>query len=318
MITVLKAFSQLAFVCAFCVNINGDVNLSLSKTSELRRSHFESSTMVIAPSETQDGVRKLPIAEKQARLISQQGRLQGVSISGELQPSHALKDLVASVAENKSVIWISPSRCSKREAEIHNITKEKSSDSVEHHILKVAAPSIDVEADTTTELQLQWALMRRGIAYDQCGLINWNTHQRWVQQLLNLLSKNTLDGDSKNRTDQVVRADRELFTLMAETLQITGEKLTDTPPPIDVCMQKLSTDPRVTMHLLPLPKALKATTDDPGVALQRSTPIVDPPVRSPKVKPRSLQLKPRICVRMNSKITRAKIVMAATSARVTT
>ena len=193
----LKNFSQLAFVCgvpqsppskleftAFCVNINGGVNLSLSKTSEVRRLHFESSTMVVAhpksqvSSETQDGVRKLPIAEKQARLISQQGRLQGVAISGELQPSHALIDLVASVVENNSVIWISPSRCSKREAEIQNITKEKSSTVYcQHHVLKVAAPSIDVEADTTTELQLQWALMRRGIAFDQCGLINWNTHQ---------------------------------------------------------------------------------------------------------------------------------------------
>ena len=142
----LNFFSQLAFVCevpqsppsklefiAFCVNINGGVNLSLSKTSEVRRLHFESSTMVVAhlksqvSSETQDGVRKLPIAEKQARWISQQGRLQGVAISGLLQPSHALIDLVASVVENNSVIWISPSRCSKREAEIQNITKEKSS-----------------------------------------------------------------------------------------------------------------------------------------------------------------------------------------------
>ncbi len=144
----LQKFSQLAFVCgipqspsskleftAFCVNINGGVNLSLLKTSEVRRLHFESSTMVVAnlksqvSSETQDGVRKLPIAEKQARLISisQQSRLQGVAISGELKPSHACIDLVASVVENHSVIWISPSRCSKREGEIQNITKEKSS-----------------------------------------------------------------------------------------------------------------------------------------------------------------------------------------------
>ncbi len=126
--------------------------------------------------------------------------------------------------------------------------------------------------------------MRPGIAYDQCGSINWNTHQRWVQQLLNLSSKNTPDGYSKIRTDQLVRADRELFTLMAETLQISGEELTDTPPPMDVCMQKLSTDVRVTMHLLPLPKALKATSDDSGAALRRSTPTADPPVRNPKVK----------------------------------
>lgn len=164
--------------------------------------------------ETQDGVRKLPLAEKQARLISQQNRLQGVSISGELQPSRNLIDLVASMAENDSVVWNSPSRCSKREAEIQHRTKEKSSTvSVEHHVLKVAAPSIEVDADTTTELPLQWALMRRGIAFDQCALIQRNTHQRWVQQLLNLLSKNAPEGYAKIRTDQLIRADRELFII---------------------------------------------------------------------------------------------------------
>ena len=39
-------------------------------------------------------VRKLPMAERAARLSEQQRRLTGVAISGELQPSYALIDKV--------------------------------------------------------------------------------------------------------------------------------------------------------------------------------------------------------------------------------
>ena len=110
-----------------------------------------------------DGVKKLPQAEKQARLIQQQGRLTGLSITGELQPSHALIDIVASMLETNSVVWVAPSKCSKREAELQLLTKEKSQViSLEQQTLKVTAAEVALKADTSTELQLQWSLQRRG------------------------------------------------------------------------------------------------------------------------------------------------------------
>ena len=63
--------------------------MSLARTSEVRRLHFESSTMVIAHlktqvlSESHDGIRKFAIAEKQARFIAQQNRLRGVEGLGQ-------------------------------------------------------------------------------------------------------------------------------------------------------------------------------------------------------------------------------------------
>lgn len=139
----LKTMSQLAFVCGtpqsppsetefatFCTELNNGIALSMSQFAEVRRLHFESSTMVVAHLKTQvsmdgcpDAVRKLPVAEKQARLIAKQARLRGVKITGELQPSYMLIDLVASMVESKSVIWICPSRCSKQEMEIHHTMK---------------------------------------------------------------------------------------------------------------------------------------------------------------------------------------------------
>ena len=46
-----------------------------------------------------DGTRKLPVAEKAARLKDQELRLPGVRIRGELQPSYALVDMMAQMKE---------------------------------------------------------------------------------------------------------------------------------------------------------------------------------------------------------------------------
>ena len=180
-----------------------------------------------------------------------QKRLVGVSIAGELQPSHALVDLVNSMCDSNNVVWIPPSKCSKRETEITMATKEKSSMvSIEQELLKVSAAEPDIKTDTSTDLQWQWAMMRRGIAMDQCGLISWDTHQLWTQQLLSMLTKEVPTGYAR-LTLELVRADKELFTVMAQELQLTDKRLTATPAPMDESMKTLRTDPRITMCLLP-------------------------------------------------------------------
>ena len=49
--------------------------------------------------------------------------------------------------------------------------------SLEQQMVKLASPSEPLVADTSTDLQFQWALQRRGLAYDQCS-----EHELWVQQ----------------------------------------------------------------------------------------------------------------------------------------
>ena len=258
--------------------------MSISEAARVRRLHFEACTLIVAHTKQQvsldstvEGGRKLPVAEKQARLVQQQKRLTGISITGELQPSYALIDLAASMLESNAVIWIPPSKCSKRETEIQmTVTKEKSSVvAVEQHTLKITAAEEVLKVDHSTDLQLQWALQRRGVALDQCGLIDWEVHQQWLQYLLGLLTKAVPDGYSRIRADQLLKADKEMFLVMAQDLQRSGERLSETPSPMNVAMPKLMTDPRITMHLLPLPSQTprQVSANVPAAPSRRDTSV---------------------------------------------
>ena len=102
---------------------------------------------------------------------------------------------------------------------------------------------------------MQWALQRRGLAFDQCKLISNEVHDKWVQSLLMQLTREAPSGYSKVQMEQVLRADRELFTLMAQ--EHTGPFVNGPKGelPLDILMVRLSHDPRISMHLLPLPSS---------------------------------------------------------------
>ena len=253
----------------FATDLNGGIEPSITVMSLLRRLHFEAVTMVVAHLKTNvsidagmEGGRKLPPVEKVARLNEQQARLRGLTIRGELRPSYALVDLVAGIHDSGSIIWIPPSKCTKRDSEVQQGLKEKPTIlAVEQQTLKLSAGEPKLQADTSNELLMQWALQRRGLAFDQCKLISNDVHDKWVQSLLTQLTREAPPGYAKVRMEQILRADKELFTLMAQehvgpfTTGPKGEL------PLDLLMQQLSHDPRISMHLLPLPGgAAKSST----------------------------------------------------------
>eukprot|EP00435_Cladocopium_sp_Y103_P018181 s871_g4.t1 len=272
----------------FATRLNSGVEMTFGLQSALRRLHFEASAIIMAELKTRatdtsgDGARKLPIAEKAARLKDQETRLPGLRIKGELQPSYALVDMVSQIKETNSVTWIPPSKCSKRDAEIQNIQKDKPVTlSLEQQMVKLTSSEEPLQVDTSTDLQLQWALQRRGLAFDQCSLISQVEHEIWVQQLLCHLTREAPMGFSRISTSQLIRADRELFTLMAQELQGSLQPTGSGEFPMEKKLKELRTDPRVTMFLLPLPRgtpkeqdkstATSSTTPAPKAATARPT-----------------------------------------------
>ena len=160
----------------FATGVNNGNDMTFGELAILRRLHFEASAIVMAELKskatdtTGDGSRKLPIAGKTARLTEQEGRLPGLRIKGELQPSFNLIDMVAQMKETNCITWIPPSKCSKRDAEIQGSMKEKPAVlSLEQQMVKLASSEEHIAVHTSTDLQLQWALQRRGLAFDQCS-----------------------------------------------------------------------------------------------------------------------------------------------------
>ena len=96
--------------------------------------------------------------------------------------------------------------------------------------------------------------------------------------MLNLLGRPVNPGFQNIKLDQLVRADRELWTLLAQ--EVTGSlKMNGTDIPLDKHVTRLSTDPRVTMLLLPLP------------ANQRLTDVAEKPKAAAKPTPKQGQPK---------------------------
>ena len=277
----INNFSTLAFACGtpqsppseeqfkeFANVINGGVDMTFGELAGLRRVHFEASAIVMAELKSKatepsgEAGRKLPVAEKAARLRDQEARLTGLRIRGELQPSFALVDLVAAMKESNCVSWIPPSRCSKRDSEIQSSMKEKPITlSLEQQMVKLTAAEEHIAVDTSTDLQLQWALQRRGLAFDQCALISFDEHEIWVQQLLGHLTREAPSGFARVTVSQVIRADREMFTLMAQEIQTTLQPDARGVMPMEAKLKELRTDPRVTMFLLPLPRSAAKEAD---------------------------------------------------------
>ena len=237
---------------------------TLGQIAGLRRLHFEATTLIVATlneqvkSDTADPsalVKKLPAAEKQARLEKQQARLTGIKIAGELASSHQLLDLANSILESGAIVWIAPSRCSKRDDEIHaNIKPASSTVQVENSTLKLAQVPISTTADLGTELKLMWAFQRRGLAMDSCRLLDWSVHELWLQYMLNAMTRECPPGYHAVRSEQVVKADREIWTILAQENSNSLRPVNDVPA-LNGPFKALVTDPRVTMFLLPVPSS---------------------------------------------------------------
>jgi len=150
-------------------------------------------------------------------------------------------------------------------------------------MVKLSTAEDHIVVDTSTDLQ--WALQRRGLAFDQCTLMSHSEHEIWVQQLLGQMTRDAPTGFSKVTAGQVIRADRELFTLMAQELQGPLQPDARGEMPMDKKMRELRTDPRVTMFLLPLPKA--AARDTEKAQASSSTPKAGAPAPVRSLCPRS-------------------------------
>ena len=113
-------------------DLNNGVAPSMGEIASLRRLHFEAEVVITAAlksaveTPSTDTPKPIPFAERSARLEEIRRRLGGISITGPNEPSHALLDDCCQQFEKRTLVYLEPSKCTSREAEVmHSKTNKK-------------------------------------------------------------------------------------------------------------------------------------------------------------------------------------------------
>ena len=77
---------------------------------------------------------------------------------------------------------------------------------------KEAGPTANLQSD----LLVRFALQRRGLALDQCRLVEWTIHERWVAKLFEHRVRPVPGGYSEVSLSQLRDAAAHLFEVMAQ------------------------------------------------------------------------------------------------------
>eukprot|EP00435_Cladocopium_sp_Y103_P049576 s2642_g15.t1 len=280
----IKTFSALSFAIGTPQSVVSDTDMkafsdkvygreaTLGEVAIVKRLHFESNTIVMMDLKSQATVgdssepsRKIPFVEKQRRLSAQETRITGITHRNEQQPSHALIDACFTMVESGALIYLPPSKCGSRDSEVHadNKSKQKQILTLEQGTLKSVHQDNLTQVDVGTELKLMFAFQRRGLAFDLVNLLSWDVHTAWTNKLYRALMAEPPAGFASVSLSQLLRADQELFSLLASEFQKPLKAASvDDKPPLDAEITKLMADPRINVFLTPLPKHERKYTSE--------------------------------------------------------
>ena len=272
---------------AFCVGQPGQVlnptdfetwsdallrGMTVGEKASLRRLILEAQTMLVASlkdmAEPSEGAapKKVGVAERNARMDQLRTQLSGVSLTGQLEPSHALLDMAVQQWESRCLKYIGPEKCHSREDEVQNTKPLTTNLSLEGGKLKVTESEGIEDRDIEGSLQVLNALRRRGVAYAFARLISWEKHEAYVACLFKYLTKPAQQGYRKVSLRQILRADKLAFSKMSEA----GEDIRADAPgdlPLDKLIATVLQDYDLIVALLPLGDVLTGSPARIGVVV---------------------------------------------------
>ena len=128
--------------------------------------------------------RKLSQPERHDRYVRQVEKLKGVTIKGITEPSDGLVDIRCSIFDDNRLRWVDWSKCTSKEQELAGDKKEHTF-TVSNGTIKVDSKPQEIQANTATDvLVMQYALMRRALAFDQANLIEFTKFMKWSDRLM--------------------------------------------------------------------------------------------------------------------------------------
>ena len=257
-------------------------------TPRVRRLYFEAHTISVqdlrrrVENREDDQPVKLPIEERAARLQRLRDRFPGTVIAGQSEPSHRLVDLLVQQMETGQVKYVHWSQCTSKLQEVHGVKIDASK-----HVSYVTGKSgsldpvpmdVDEKADLTSDLLLQQALTRRSYAYELAGLCESVQMEALTAKLMREYMRPPMDQYLKVSIQQVERADRFIFSFIAERA-MTGLQPVAGVRPFQAALVVAMAEPEFAFLLMQLPRgsASSAPKIVPPVVIHATVPPPPPP-----------------------------------------
>ena len=250
----------------------------------LRRLHFEASTMIMSDMKSRvertdaSEPKRLPMAERTARLEKQKADLVGVVINQENEPSHQLVDRVFQQLEDGCVVWIPWEQLSSRAKETQSAKKELQFKLDHTGNLKASQKDEVAETNLSGDIRVRQALQRRALAYDLSKMVTYRALETWTERLFSTMLLEPPQGYKAVTMRQVLEADKKLWQLISEHTRGRVAMQPDDSRPVELSLEHYSTSHEVTFLLNPLPKSSGKQDDrdpkDPKIKLK-----VDPKVK---------------------------------------
>ena len=233
---------------------------SVGQKSSFRRLFHESyavttSEMKLLVERTDQSVpRKLSVPERSERFEVVSKRLVGLSIRNRLEPADSLVDSFVSQYEQDKLQFVPWEKLVSKEQEASTGAKREPFFSLDSSGKLRSETKVEVRADTSTELLLQLALQRRGIAMEMANILDYHVHYHWVERLLSARLDSHPATHLQPTLDQCQQADRKLWQLLGESTR-SGIQLKAGGRPLDGIFEKTWQSPEVLHLLQPMPRA---------------------------------------------------------------
>lgn len=194
----------------------------------IRRLFFESFSLAAADMQLRverkdDSVpRKLANAERASRYEDQKRRLSGIDLSGEMEPSNSLIDIVYHMTEEDQLRYVRWEECTKRDQELMGIKTDPVWKPDSNGLIRETKVAESLKADTDTDLKLRLALQRRSLSFDQARLVDYTVFEKWTQVMMDAFTAVPPEGHLKVSVEQLHRADMQLFKIMRSSFAATA------------------------------------------------------------------------------------------------
>ena len=152
------------------------------------------------------------------------------------------------------VRYIPPSACVSRDAEVAAVRHDKDFFAIENGEITLKKKDQPTHVDVATDFKLQQAFPRRGIALDRVGLVSFHVHERLVRNYFFLASRAAPPGYVRPGVGAIIKADKELWTLLARECRDGCKPTSAGVAPLDALISAKQNDTCVTFSLFPLPQ----------------------------------------------------------------